>query len=52
MANLSLAQRAVIYFVYWEDLTERDVASVLGISLGSAHRHLVRARANLRKALS
>jgi DNA-directed RNA polymerase specialized sigma24 family protein len=25
---------------------------VLGISLGSVHRHLVRARAHLRKALS
>ena len=52
VAELSLAQRAVIYFVYWEDLRERDVAAVLGISLGSVHRHLVRARAHLRKALS
>lgn len=52
VASLSLAQRAVIYFVYWEDLRERDVAAVLGVSLGSVHRHLVRARAHLRKALS
>lgn len=52
VARLSLAQRAVIYFVYWEDLRERDVAEVLGISPGSVRRHLVRARAHLRKALS
>lgn len=52
VANLSLAQRAVVYFVYWEDLTEHDIAEVLGISPGSVRRHLVRARAHLRKALS
>jgi len=52
VANLSLAQRSVIYFIYWEDLREHDVAEVLGISPGSVRRHLVRARAHLRKALS
>ena len=52
VANLSLAQRAVVYFVYWEDLREQDIADVLGISPGSVRRHLVRARAHLRKALS
>jgi RNA polymerase sigma factor (sigma-70 family) len=52
VANLSLAQRAVVYFVYWEDLREQDIAEVLGISPGSVRRHLVRARAHLRKALS
>ena len=52
VANLSLAQRAVVYFVYWEDLREQDVADVLGISPGSVRRHLVRARQHLRKALS
>lgn len=51
VAALSLAQRAVIYFVYWEDLRERDIAAVLGIAPGSVHRHHVRARARLRKAL-
>lgn len=52
VARLSLSQRAVVYFVYWEDLREQDVAEVLGISVGSVRRHLVRARAHLRKALS
>ena len=52
VAELSLTQRAVLYFVSWADLRERDVAAALGISLGSVHRHLVRARAHLRKALS
>ena len=51
VAALSLAQRSVVYFVYWEDLREHDVAAVLGISVGSVRRHLVRARAHLRKAL-
>jgi len=52
VAKLSLSQRAVVYFVYWEDLREQDVADVLGISVGSVRRHLVRARQHLRKALS
>ena len=52
VSRLTLTQRAVVYFVYWEDLRERDVAEVLGISAGSVHRHLVRARTALRKALS
>lgn len=52
VSRLSLSQRSVVYFVYWEDLRERDVSEILGISPGSVRRHLVRARAHLRKALS
>jgi DNA-directed RNA polymerase specialized sigma24 family protein len=29
---LSLAQRAVIYFAYWEDLSERDIATLLQVA--------------------
>lgn len=51
VAQLSLMQRAVIYFVYWEDRTERDTAQILGITPGTVRRHVVRARVHLRKAL-
>lgn len=51
VAGLSVAQRAVVYLAYWEDLSERDIAAELGVSLGTVHRHLVRARIHLRKAL-
>jgi len=51
VARLSLAQRAVVYFAYWEDRTERDIAEILGVSRGTVRRHLVRARLHLRKAL-
>ena len=51
VAALSLLQRAVIFLVYWADMTERDAAEFLGISPGSVRQHMVRARSNLRKAL-
>lgn len=51
VAELSLSQRAVVYFVYWEDLTERDTAALLQVSPGTVRRHLFRARNQLRKAL-
>lgn len=51
VSSLSLAQRTVIYFVYWEDLSERDIATLLHIAPGTVRRHLVRARTHLRKAL-
>lgn len=52
VSNLSLQQRSVLYFVYWEDLTEAQTAELLGLSPGTVRRHLVRARDHLRKALS
>jgi len=51
VSSLSLAQRTVIYFVYWEDLSERDIAALLQVAPGTVRRHLVRARIHLRKAL-
>ncbi|WP_162941994.1 RNA polymerase sigma factor [Desertimonas flava] len=51
VAELSVAQRAVVYLAYWSDLSERDIAAELGVSLGTVHRQLVRARIHLRKAL-
>lgn len=48
---LSIRQRAVVYLIYWDDLSERDVAECLGIRPGSVRRHLARARKHLRRAL-
>ncbi|MCB1001766.1 MAG: sigma-70 family RNA polymerase sigma factor [Acidimicrobiales bacterium] len=52
VAALSSRQRLVIYLAYWEDLTESAIAELLGLSTGTVHRTLERARAQLRKALS
>jgi RNA polymerase sigma factor (sigma-70 family) len=51
VSRLSLAQRAVVFLVYWSDVTEREAAELLGVSAGTVRRHLVRARNHLRKAL-
>jgi len=49
--RLSIEQRSVIFLAYWHDLTEAAIADTLGISTGTVHRNLVRARIQLRKAL-
>lgn len=51
VADLSVQQRAVVYFAYWEDLPERSISELLQVSPGTVRRHLIRARLNLRKAL-
>lgn len=48
---LSVRQRAVVFLTYWEDLDGPAVAEALGISLGSVHRHLHRARETLRRKI-
>lgn len=51
VAELSVAQRTVVYLVYWEDRTERDIASLLDVAPSTVRQHLIRARTHLRKAL-
>jgi RNA polymerase sigma factor (sigma-70 family) len=51
VAALRVIERAVVYLAYWEDLTERDIAEQLQLAPSTVHRHLVNARARLRKAL-
>jgi len=51
VARLRVVQRSVIYFAFWEDLPERAIAELLGVSPGTVHRNLTRAKALLRKAL-
>jgi RNA polymerase sigma-70 factor (ECF subfamily) len=51
VARLTVAQRSVVYFAFWEDLPEREIAELLGVSPGTVHRNLYRAKLLLRKAL-
>lgn len=48
---LSDRQRAVVFLVYWEDLTPQAAAVRLGISTGAVKKHLARARSLLREVL-
>jgi RNA polymerase sigma-70 factor (ECF subfamily) len=51
ITHLSVQQRSVVYFTYWEDLDAAQIAETLRITPDSVRRHLARARAHLRKAL-
>lgn len=51
VAQLSPRQRAVVFLMYWEDLSTQAVAALLGITEGAVHRHLARARQKLRRSL-
>lgn len=52
VAGLSVQQRAVVYFTYWEDLESSEVGRLLDIAPATVRRHLVRARTQLRKELA
>lgn len=51
VASLSVQQRSVVYFTYWEDLDSAQIALLLGIDAATVRRHLSRARLRLRKVL-
>ena len=51
LMELSVQQRAVVYFVYWEDEQVPQVAITLGMSVRTVRQHLDRAHVKLRKAL-
>ena len=50
LARLSVLQRAVVVLRYAEDLSERQVAELLGISTGTVKTHAFRGLARLRDA--
>ena len=52
LERLNVPQRAVIFLVYWEDLTEVEVAQRLGISERTVRRRLAHARHTLGEVLS
>jgi RNA polymerase sigma-70 factor (sigma-E family) len=51
IAQLSARQRAVVVLRYYEDLTDQQIASVLGCPVGSVKSSLHRAAATLRQHL-
>jgi RNA polymerase sigma-70 factor (sigma-E family) len=51
LAHLSLLQRAVVVLRYAEDLTEQQVADLLGISPGTVKTHASRGLARLRRTV-
>jgi RNA polymerase sigma-70 factor (sigma-E family) len=51
IAQLSARQRAIVVLRYYEDLTDQQIASVLGCPLGSVKSSLHRAAAILRQHL-
>jgi DNA-directed RNA polymerase specialized sigma24 family protein len=48
LARLPRRQRAVVVLRYWEDLTETQVAGVMGCSVGTVRSQAHRALAKLR----
>ena len=52
LRRLSPRQRAVLVLRYFDDLTERDTAAALGISVGSVKSHAHEALARLREQQS
>ncbi|MEP7112094.1 MAG: RNA polymerase sigma factor [Ilumatobacteraceae bacterium] len=51
LRRLSLQQRAVAYFVYWEDLTIPQIARRLDVTEGTVRKQLARAKERLREVL-
>lgn len=51
LLTLPPRQRAVIVLRYYEDLSEREVATLLGCAVGTVKSHSARALATLRSAL-
>lgn len=51
LAALPAKQRTVIVLRFYEDLSEADIAAVMGISRGTVKSHAARAMAHLQRAM-
>lgn len=52
LATLPVKQRAVVVLRYWCDLSEQEIAAVLGVSRGTVKSHAARAMTALRRQLA
>jgi RNA polymerase sigma-70 factor (ECF subfamily) len=51
LERLSARQREVLHLVFYEELSLREAADVMGVSIGSARQHYERGKSRLRESL-